>query len=122
MARPDEALPFLTRAEAALPRPESKYYAALFTGLAEVARGHQAEARSSLERAAARFPEAQSPRLAMAQALMMRAKDDEALASIQTLTVKTSVADPWWIYDIDLISSVGNRLASVRASISERLR
>ena len=122
MARADEALPLLTRAEAALPRTESKYYAAIFTGLAEVARGHHTEALSSFERASARFPEAQSPRLAIAQVLMRAGKHDEVLAAIQRLPANASAADPWWTYDIDLISGTGNRLASVRASISERLR
>ena len=122
MARPDEALPLLTRAEAGLGRPESKYFAALFSGLSHAELGNRVEARAAFARASAAFPDAQSPRLAVAQLAMLSSSRDEAFTSIQALNPREPASDPWWTYDIDLVSGVGDRIASLRASIGDRLR
>ena len=123
MARPDEALPMLARAEPGLSREESKYFAALFGGFAHAALGQTTEARAAFGRASALFPDAQSPRLGEAQVSMLSAKRDDALASINTISAhRNAKSDPWWTYDNDLASSYLEHLSSVRVSILERLR
>jgi tetratricopeptide (TPR) repeat protein len=122
MARPSEALPLLARAEAASLRAELKYYAALFSGFAHAELGHATEARAAFARASALFPDAQSPRLGLAQLAMLAANRDEALTSIQTITTGKPGSDPWWTYDRDVAWNVNDRMMAARIGILERLK
>jgi len=121
LGRPDEALPILAAAEAGLRRTESKYAAALFSGLAQNELGNRVEARAAFARASALFPDAQSARLALAQLAMMSSNHAEALASIQAIKYGPA-SDPFWTYDIDLAWNVAGPLALLRANVTERLR
>ena len=122
MARPSEALPLLARAEAASLREPLKYYAALFSGFAHAELGHATDARAAFARASALFPDAQSPRLGVAQLAMLAANRDEALTSIQTITTGKPDSDPWWTYDRDLAWNVSDRMMVVRIGVLERLK
>jgi tetratricopeptide (TPR) repeat protein len=83
--------------------PVVKYYAAMFLGQAEEARGRHDEARLEYERAAALFPTAQSPLLALS-ALARRTGDGQAADRAAERLWSLPVAgddrrDPWWEYD-----------------------
>jgi hypothetical protein len=122
MARPDEAIPMLAHVEFISRRADSKYYAALFGGIAYGEMGNTAESRAAVARAAALFPGAQSPRLALAQLAMLTSAREQALASITALTSLRVETDPWFNYDVALTSDAFTRLMSIRATISDRLR
>jgi tetratricopeptide (TPR) repeat protein len=79
------------------------YYAAMFLGQAEEARGKHEEARQAYERAAALFPLAQSPLLALG-ALADRTGDRPAAARLASTLWSLPAGldrrhDPWWDYD-----------------------
>ena len=78
------------------------YWAQLFLGKQEEMLGNRDRARASYERAAALFPRAQSPRLALSQ-LARRAGDRRAaqreLGELAELPADESQReDPWWDY------------------------
>jgi tetratricopeptide (TPR) repeat protein len=122
LARPDEALPILARAEGALLRAPAKYAAALFVGFTQMELGHGSDARLAFQRASALFPDAQSPRLAIAYLDMLASDRVDALAAISALTTTANGPDPWWTYDTDVAWNVRDRMIAVRAGALERLR
>ena len=80
------------------------YYAEMFLGAASEALGSFDAAKTAYSRAAALYPQAPSPRLALSQ-LALRGEDRaRALAAVQVaLRPATSVddaADPWWRYHV----------------------
>ena len=81
-------------------RPWQRYFALLFLGRAEEGRGRPLEARQAYEAAAALFPRAQSPRLAISQ-LDLRAGDRAAAMRVFAFLSRARGmgADPWWEYD-----------------------
>jgi tetratricopeptide (TPR) repeat protein len=99
--RHDEAVSHLRLALAATGDTLLQYYGQLFLGREEVALGHRAQAQAAFERAAALYPRAQSPRLALSQ--LARAAGDRAgaLASLRQVLrgPATTEDDPWWLYD-----------------------
>jgi hypothetical protein len=79
------------------------YYAAMFLGQAEEARGRYDQARKDYEHAAALFPRAQSPLLALG-ALADRTGDRQAVGrhanQLWSLPSDSEYRyDPWWAYD-----------------------
>jgi tetratricopeptide (TPR) repeat protein len=82
--------------------PFFEYYAAMMLGRAEEALGRRAEARAAFERAAARFPKAQSARVALSRlALVERrpaAEGVAALVALNTTDPQRDASDPWWWY------------------------
>jgi tetratricopeptide (TPR) repeat protein len=82
--------------------PFFEFYAALMLGRAEEAAGRRAEARAAFERAAARFPKAQSARVALSRlALVERrpaAESVAALVALNTADAQRDGSDPWWWY------------------------
>jgi len=90
-------------AELATEDPVVGYYAAMFLGQAEEARGRYEEARKEYEHAAALFPQAQSPLLALG-ALADRTGDRRAVGrhASQLWSLPSDGEhryDPWWSYD-----------------------
>jgi len=90
-------------AELAKEDPVVGYYAAMFLGQAEEARGRYDEARKEYEHAAALFPQAQSPLLALG-ALADRTGDRRAVGrhASQLWSLPSDGEhryDPWWSYD-----------------------
>lgn len=78
------------------------YLAQLFLGRAEEARGNHQAARAAFERAAALYPDAQSPRLALSQ--IARHAGDRAAAQHELRAIaklpddERRREDPWWFY------------------------
>jgi tetratricopeptide (TPR) repeat protein len=122
LGRPDEALPMLAGAESGLRRTESKYAAALFSGLAHNELGNRAEAAAAFGRASAIFPDAQSARLALAEMAMLGSNHAEALAAVQSIKYADVTSDPFWRYDTDLVWNIAGPLVLLRANISERVK
>jgi tetratricopeptide (TPR) repeat protein len=115
-----EAVAELERAVPALSDDRLRYYAHLFLGEELAALGRRDAARASYERAAAAFPFAQSPRLAMS--LLARRYGDrrgarQAIQDVLRLPAdEFSRPDPWWQYDAPLRSEAEARLAELQAA------
>ncbi|HEY7289761.1 MAG TPA: hypothetical protein VH583_07985 [Vicinamibacterales bacterium] len=82
--------------------PWLRYDAAMFLGDAQRAIGRRDEARASFERAAALFPRAQSPMIALSQLARESGRRESALAEIQPMLALEPAEerrpDPWWDY------------------------
>jgi tetratricopeptide (TPR) repeat protein len=101
LGRHEEAVAELQRALAQPPDPRVHYLAALFLGGAQARLGRRDAARAAYERAAALYPLAQSPRLALSS--LARAAGDRAAATRILLSALPSshdhtLRDPWWEY------------------------
>jgi tetratricopeptide (TPR) repeat protein len=100
--RAGDALPYLRRAAADATEPEQRYYASLFLGAAAEAANRHDEARTAYLSAAALFPQAQSPHLALSLLAMGagdRAAGMRAIEPVLALPQDESRRhDPWWSY------------------------
>jgi tetratricopeptide (TPR) repeat protein len=99
--------------------PLLRYYAQMFLGAAEEALSHPDLARAAYERAAALFPRAQSPALALS-ALYAGRSDRAAARTAIGPAFDLPVAaedgdDPWWRYRTVQGRSAGDLLARLRA-------
>jgi len=101
--RPQDAVTELERA-LALPLDDTvKYYGLLFLGRAAAATGNRVRALEAYAAAAALFPHAQSPRLALD---MLKSEGthlpddlpDDALDGVLARTDESERIDPWWDY------------------------
>jgi hypothetical protein len=113
LGRPEQAARELQQARSRLssgggkPGPDGGlllYYAEMFLGAASEALGSFDAAKSSYSRAAALYPQAPSPHLALSQ-LALRGQDrTRALAAVQVAlrpsTGGDDAADPWWRYHV----------------------
>jgi hypothetical protein len=90
------------RLAAAADDPLIVYYGQLFTGFSEEALGHLDLARAAYEQAAARFPNAQSPYLALSHLAQREGDRQAALRALQRAfqPAHNDVErnDPWWQY------------------------
>jgi len=88
----------LTRAAAAVTDPVLAYYASLFLGEVREVTRQPGEAIDSYRRAAALFPSAQSPKLAIGAMLAGGGDQQAALAAVQLPADRSESVDPWWSY------------------------
>ena len=96
LGRHKEAAAELTLAIDAKPDMTIAYLAMLFLGREEEALGKYGEAKRRYEQAAALYPNAQSPRLALS-GLARRAGDrSSAQIALQSLAALSDPVDPWW--------------------------
>jgi hypothetical protein len=101
LGKPDEAVAELQRVLARRPDRRLHYLAALFLGGAHAQLGRRDAARTAYTRAAALYPQAQSPRLALST--LARAEGDRSAAARLLLPALPSthghtLRDPWWEY------------------------
>jgi tetratricopeptide (TPR) repeat protein len=124
--RPSEAVDLLRQA------PESRevvmqYFAVLVLGQAERALGRLDAARDAFNRARSLFPDAQSPRLALAELAWHDGQPQSAadgLAAWLAMPQASPAAarfDPWWYYDVAPAADASLRLAELYQG-AERLR
>jgi tetratricopeptide (TPR) repeat protein len=118
LGRHEEAAADLKRAIAGSGNRRLLYFAHLFLGREEQALGHHDAAGAAFEQAAALFPEAQSPRLALSQ-LTWRSGDRsgalESMSSLWTLpSDENARADPWWQYYATHVVEAETLLAELR--------
>ena len=97
----EDALRELRIAAALAKEPVQQYYVHLFTGQVESALDRLDSARVSFERAAALFPDAQTPRLALSELAARRGDESGAMAELEPIVARKreARADPWWSYD-----------------------
>ena len=124
LGRHDEAATALRELEPRLGDRRLQYFAALFLGTEEGDLGHPAQARAAFERAAALFPTAQSPLIALSD-LLRRAGDRTAalavLGRLQALPADPADrADPWVDYFRSLAFDADDQLEAVRAWVSRK--
>jgi tetratricopeptide (TPR) repeat protein len=102
LGRHEEASNELRRAIADGAAEQLLYLAHLFLGRAEEARGRDAAARASFERASALYPNAQSPRLALSQIARRAGNRAAAQRELQAIAAlpddERRREDPWWLY------------------------
>jgi len=94
-----------------------QYYGDLFLGAVEEALGHFDAARASFERAAALYPTAQSPRLALSELARRQGDRGAALRAIQQvfeLPPAPSRDDPWWSYHVAQARDTDDLLEALR--------
>ena len=97
---PQEAATLARSAGATSPPPFLDYYAHMVLGRAEQALGRRTEARTAFERAAARFPAAQSARVALSVLAVADGRSGDGVAAL-VATSGPGVEpgdDPWWSY------------------------
>ena len=95
------AIPELRRALPDAREPEQKYFGQLFLGAALEAANQPDAARSAYQQAAALFPQAQAPRLALSHLSASRGDRQGAAQAIEPLLSqppRDEGDDPWWSY------------------------
>jgi tetratricopeptide (TPR) repeat protein len=99
-----EAAGELRQAAAAVEEDLLRYFVALFLGAAEEALGNDAQATASYARAAALYPTAQSPHLALSALARRRGDRTGALNALQRTfdlsKTDSERQDPWWTYHV----------------------
>jgi len=104
LGRHEDAARELRQALPALGDDRLRYYGQLFLGGEARALGDAAAARDAFGRAAALFPTAQSPRLALSELARSQGNRTAALRAIDDVFAMTPVEserdDPWWQYDV----------------------
>jgi tetratricopeptide (TPR) repeat protein len=102
LQRHGEALAAVKRALSLTDDPVLRYYGELFAGAQLEALKKRNDAREAFERAAALFPAAQTPLVALSELARRFGDRTEALAALQRLARLPSDPeyrfDPWWIY------------------------
>ena len=102
LGRHAEASAELRRAIADGASEQLLYLAQLFLGRAEEALGDDNAARAAFERAAALYPKAQSPRLALSQIARRSGNRAAAQRELQAIAALSDDEqrreDPWWLY------------------------
>lgn len=119
-----EAVAILRVLEPQLTDRRLRYLSALFLGSEEGTLGHTDQASDAFERAAALFPSAQSPLVAMAD-LVRRAEDRPAtltvLGRIQALPQDPKQrVDPWVEYFRSFALDAADQLVAVRAWVNRK--
>jgi tetratricopeptide (TPR) repeat protein len=111
----DRAAAELTRASADATARQHQYYAALFLGRAEELRGRVEAARVAFERAAALYPRATSPQLALSRFALDTGAAEMAVATVQHALTLDAAAnnDPWWWYHVLPRAEVDERLQAM---------
>jgi tetratricopeptide (TPR) repeat protein len=102
--------------------PELEYFAQLFLGDEQQALGHRQAAVERYTRAAALFPGAQSPYLALAQIARRYGDRTNALRAANQLLMlpgdATQRGDPWWTYLLLPSSDADALLRTLRSRVS----
>lgn len=123
--RHEEAAEMLALAEKGLTSDLLRYYAALFVGRAAESSGKTDDARRAYERAMTLFPQAQSPRLALAELAWRDADHTLALSGMHTLFITAHgdrSTDPWWIYDVSLVLDWAQLVTDMRQAAAGMAR
>jgi tetratricopeptide (TPR) repeat protein len=122
--RPGEALEALGNVVERTADPVLRYYARLVTGAAERARGNADGAVEAYKKAAALYPRAQSPHLALSQLARERGDRGAALEAAQRVLSlpgdERERLDPWWDYHRGTGRRVEALLIEVRTTVGGR--
>jgi len=117
-ARHEEGVTELGKALASPLPAQWEYYARLFLGQTQHTLGRRDGARAAFERAAALYPRAQSPRLAMSQLAREAGDLPAAIAALAVLTLPANTMarwDPWTEYTSAHAPDVDELLTTLRS-------
>jgi tetratricopeptide (TPR) repeat protein len=118
LGRHEDAARELAQAEASVDDALLRYFATLFLGAEEEALGRYDAAREAYEHAAAIYPMAQSPWLALSELARRRGDRPSALRALQQMFELPSAEperdDPWWTYHIAQARNAAELLDAVR--------
>jgi tetratricopeptide (TPR) repeat protein len=123
-----EAATELSRAVAELTDDEQLYFAELFLGAEQEALGNRELARVSYEQAAARYPVAQSPLIALSQLAWRTGDRNGALKAMDRVFAlageeRDDNDDPWWDYYVVQARNADDLLEALRQPyLAERLQ
>ncbi len=118
LGRHHQAVAELQLVAASIKDPQLLYYSSLYLGFEYSMLSRQIEARAQYERAAALYPTAQSPLLALSQ--LARSGDDleGAISALQSVFGLPHTDfwkdDPWWIYDLSHVRDADALIAEMR--------
>jgi len=101
MGRDAEAAEHLRTGLAAADEKLLQYYGSLFLGTVEERLAHDDASKTAYERAAALYPNAQSPLLGLSEVARHQGRRDEALRQIEkvyALEPRSRDDEPWWTY------------------------
>lgn len=117
--RAEEAVALAREALARPLPPFLEFYAAMVLGRAEMALGRAAEARAAFDRAAARYPKAQSPRVALTHVALIEGRTTDGVETALQFgrRWRDEISDPWhWYFRIHE-PTAQSQLAALRASV-----
>jgi hypothetical protein len=101
-----------------------EYFRDLFLGTELGALGRFEAARAALERAAARFPTAQSPLIALSDVCRRSGDRSAALAAVRRLQAlpaePSERTDPWRHYHRSYVEDADSQLAAIRAWVDRK--
>ena len=113
-----ESVAELQRAAAAMTDPQLLYYAALYLGREFEALSRRSQAREQYERAAALYPDAQSPLLALSRLAHDIDDVEGALRELQRVFELPRKDlwrdDPWWSYDLAHVRDASSLVDEMR--------
>jgi tetratricopeptide (TPR) repeat protein len=111
----------LERALRERPRDVLRYHAYLLLGRAQVARNRPDAARAAFEQAAALYPIAQSPRLALSQLAHDAGDRARSVRELTILNLPANAAervDPWWSFNWTHAPDADELLALIRQGLN----
>ena len=115
----------LKRTLAELNEPRQQYFAEMFLGVEEGRAGNISEAKAAYTRAGRLFPEAQAPKLALAQLSLESGDHTGAQETFQKLVLTSSHddgrEDPWWTYEVSSVLDVAVLIEEMRRLAAEHL-
>jgi tetratricopeptide (TPR) repeat protein len=104
--------------------PGNRYVAELLMGSVHQAAQRFDEARASFERAAALYPAAQSPLVALSHVARASGNRAEAVRAVERLTALAHDVDgrrdPWWEYESSAVLDLGSLLDDLRDDLKAR--
>jgi hypothetical protein len=113
----------LKRAASAESDSQILYYCALFLGNELAGLNRRSEAQKQFEQAAALYPDAQSPLLALSMLARKGGDSQTAAISIRQLFALPSPrslgTDPWWIYDLSHVRNAPSLMANMHKMFGE---
>jgi tetratricopeptide (TPR) repeat protein len=117
LGRHSDAAAELRDARAHLDEPQLRYQAAMFLGAEEEALGHAAGARDLYAEAAALYPRAPSPRLALSALARREGKPADAIGALTDALTRDPADedDPWWWYYVAQARNADELLDELRA-------
>ena len=121
----DQAVSDLRTAAEAVTDPLLKYHAALFLGNELAVLAHTSEAREQFERAAALYPTAQSPLLALSQLAYSNGDIQNASVAIERAFARAAhgpSGEPRWKYDLVPDDQAATLLLKMRESFGKLSR
>jgi tetratricopeptide (TPR) repeat protein len=112
-----KALAELQLAAAAIEDSQLSYYVSLYLGYELAMLSRPGEAREQYEHAAALYPAAQSPLLALSQLAQSSGDSEGALAALQRVFAlqvsDNSKDDPWWAYNVSHVRSAAAHVSEM---------